>query len=257
MKTVGEVCKLVNISRRTLRYYNEIGLLPYTTTDDSGYHLYDDNSLTKLWHILFYKEMGFSLKKIKNLIKESKENEHDLLRAQMETLKEKQKQIEKMSTSIEKMIHGNFDSTFLGDFNKAKFEVAYEHYKRDLHDNEEIRKIFHVFFYPLGIIDAVNSKNIAGKAALIMGLDWEKFLLIGQKTYVAFMEASNSKPSGKKAIEAVSYFSDFVNMLVSDPCDNKLFHSIAQNYVTEKEIPNQLKPNLSEFVEKALLHVYC
>ena len=44
MKTVKEVQELTGVSIRTLRYYDEIGLLKPTEVTEAGYRLYDENS---------------------------------------------------------------------------------------------------------------------------------------------------------------------------------------------------------------------
>lgn len=48
MKTVKEVSKLAGISIRTLRYYDEMGLLRPTQVSEAGYRLYDDKALERL-----------------------------------------------------------------------------------------------------------------------------------------------------------------------------------------------------------------
>ena len=45
MKTVKEVSAITGVSIRTLRYYDEIGLLRPTELTDTGYRLYDNKSL--------------------------------------------------------------------------------------------------------------------------------------------------------------------------------------------------------------------
>ena len=52
MKTVKEVSELTGISIRTLRYYDEIGLLKPTKITAAGYRLYDENSLKQLREIM-------------------------------------------------------------------------------------------------------------------------------------------------------------------------------------------------------------
>ena len=68
MKTVNEIAKITGISRRAIRYYDEIGLLKPTEISESGYRLYDDEALGILQQILFFKEVGMPLKDIKLIL---------------------------------------------------------------------------------------------------------------------------------------------------------------------------------------------
>ena len=65
---IHEVAKLTGITIRALHYYDEIGLLEPTKADKTKYRLYSENDLEKLQQILFYREVGFSLKEIKALL---------------------------------------------------------------------------------------------------------------------------------------------------------------------------------------------
>ncbi|MEG1972165.1 MAG: MerR family transcriptional regulator, partial [Oscillospiraceae bacterium] len=56
MRKIGEVSKLAGVSIRTLRYYDEIGLLCPKTLE-SGYRVYDDADLERLWQILFCRDL--------------------------------------------------------------------------------------------------------------------------------------------------------------------------------------------------------
>ena len=71
MKKVEEVSRLSGVSRRTLQYYDDEGILPAKRSEEN-YRLYDDEALEKLWEILWYKEMGFYLKEIKEMLSVSK-----------------------------------------------------------------------------------------------------------------------------------------------------------------------------------------
>ena len=68
MRTISQVAELTGISTRTLQYYDEIGLLKPSELTESGYRLYDDEVLQKLQQILFFKEQGFKLKEIKEIL---------------------------------------------------------------------------------------------------------------------------------------------------------------------------------------------
>ena len=68
MRTISQVAELTGISTRTLQYYDEIGLLKPSELTQSGYRLYNDEALQKLQQILFFKELGFKLKEIKEIL---------------------------------------------------------------------------------------------------------------------------------------------------------------------------------------------
>lgn len=68
MKTIKEVSELTGLSIRTLRYYDEIGLLKPTAFTQSGYRLYDDKAVEKLQEIMFLKELELPLTDIKKIM---------------------------------------------------------------------------------------------------------------------------------------------------------------------------------------------
>lgn len=71
-KKIDEVSKLSGVSKRTLQYYDDEGILPVKRSKNN-YRLYDDDTMEKLWEILWYKEMGFDLKEIKIILEEGKD----------------------------------------------------------------------------------------------------------------------------------------------------------------------------------------
>lgn len=68
MRTISQVAELTGISIRTLQYYDEIGLLKPSELTQSGYRLYNDEALQKLQQILFFKELDFKLKDIREIL---------------------------------------------------------------------------------------------------------------------------------------------------------------------------------------------
>lgn len=62
-KKIEEVSKLSGVSKRTLQYYDDEGILPVKHSKNN-YRLYDDETMERLWEVLWYKEMGFDLKEI-------------------------------------------------------------------------------------------------------------------------------------------------------------------------------------------------
>lgn len=101
---VKEVADLVGVSVRTLHHYDEIDLLKPDTITVSGYRLYSVNNLETLQQILFFKELGFNLKQIKEIINNPKFDRIKALEVQRKMLLEKKERIEKMINTIEKTI---------------------------------------------------------------------------------------------------------------------------------------------------------
>ncbi len=63
--TVGEVAKKLNVTVRTIQYYDQIGLVTPTEFTEGGRRLYSVKDYVKLHQILSLKDFGFSLKEIK------------------------------------------------------------------------------------------------------------------------------------------------------------------------------------------------
>jgi DNA-binding transcriptional MerR regulator len=64
LKTISQVAKHYDLSTRTLRYYEEIGLLPSRREEDYAYRLYDEKALQRLNHIVVLRKLRIPLKQI-------------------------------------------------------------------------------------------------------------------------------------------------------------------------------------------------
>ncbi|WP_243525055.1 MerR family transcriptional regulator [Bacillus pseudomycoides] len=117
---VKEVADLVGISVRTLHHYDEIGLLTPAETTESGYRLYSNENLEILQQILFFKELGFPLKKVKEIINSPSFDKEEALQMHRKMLLEKRARLDKVIATIDKTIQhtkGEIEMT-----NKEKFE---------------------------------------------------------------------------------------------------------------------------------------
>ncbi len=81
----GQFARLANVSERTIRYYDKIGLLKPSFVMENGYRQYSDLDLLKLQKILSLKHLGFSIEEIFPMVmdntnlKESFELQMDLI----------------------------------------------------------------------------------------------------------------------------------------------------------------------------------
>lgn len=69
MLKIGDFSKLCKVTIKTLRYYDDRGILkPDYINEENGYRFYKPEQLRKISEIVSYKEMGFSLKEISYIV---------------------------------------------------------------------------------------------------------------------------------------------------------------------------------------------
>ena len=129
--TVQKLGKLAGISTRTLRYYDEIGILKPARINSSGYRIYGQEEVDRLQQILFYRELGVSLTDIKNIINESSFEGFNALVEHRQKLLEKRNQIDLLIANVEKTIAAKRGGIKMS--NKEKFEG----FKQKLIDENE------------------------------------------------------------------------------------------------------------------------
>ena len=98
--TVGEVAHLAGITVRTLHHYDRIGLLRPSLRTDAGYRRYADADLVRLQQVLFYRELGFPLDRIRSVMTDGATVDH--LRQQHAMLLDRIKRLERMASAVEK-----------------------------------------------------------------------------------------------------------------------------------------------------------
>lgn len=101
--TVQKLGRLAGISSRTLRYYDEIGLLKPARINASGYRVYGQAEVDQLQRILFYRELGVGLEKIKRIITAPSFDELKALKEHRNKLLNKRRQLD--------LLIGNIDQT--------------------------------------------------------------------------------------------------------------------------------------------------
>ncbi len=99
MFRIGQLASIYKISGKTLRYYDELGLLrPRYVDETTGYRYYTPDQIPVLNEIFLLKEMGLSLKEITYLLKEEVDKDHTLLKGVLELKQlELDRQIQELS----------------------------------------------------------------------------------------------------------------------------------------------------------------
>lgn len=143
--TVQVLGKLAGVSTRTLRYYDEIGILKPARINSSGYRIYGEKEVDRLQQILFYRELGVSLASIKQIITKPSFNEANALREHREKLLKKRNQLDTLIANVDKTIaltgggikmsnkekFDGFKKTMINDNEKKYGEEIKEKYGKD------------------------------------------------------------------------------------------------------------------------------
>ena len=104
MKTVKEVSKITGVTVRALHHYDTIDLLKPTKVTDAGYRLYDDAALEKLYMILVFRELGFSLKEIANILHAPDYDRNRVLEKQIKLMQERVQKLQDRITLAKGML---------------------------------------------------------------------------------------------------------------------------------------------------------
>ena len=103
--TVNQLAKLSGVTIRTLRFYDEIGLLKPAFVAENGYRYYRENELLLLQQILFFRELGFELKQIQDILKHSDFDRQATLQSHKKTLKKEIERLQTLMVTIDKTIN--------------------------------------------------------------------------------------------------------------------------------------------------------
>ena len=118
MYLIKKVSEISGVSVRTLHHYDEIGLLS-PRKQKNGYRYYSEEDMSILQTILFYKYLGFSLKRIKELLKTGDDELLPHLRKQLTLMQTEKQRLLILIATLEKTIESEERRTAMST--KEKF----------------------------------------------------------------------------------------------------------------------------------------
>ncbi|HEY9576354.1 MAG TPA: MerR family transcriptional regulator [Pseudobacillus sp.] len=235
---IKEVADIAGVSVRTMHHYDQIGLLCPTNTTRAGYRLYTDEDLEMLQQILFFKELGFPLKKIKEIIDSPSFDRQEALELHQKMLIEKRRRLDQMITTVEKTIQH-----MKGDIpmsNKEKFEGF------DFSQNP----------YEQEARERWGDKAVDESNAKIAGMSKEEQNGLSQEMnaiYTKLAALRNGSPDSKEAQSAIKDWYHFLNKMGSYSLD--AFKGLGQMYVTDERFMkniDQFGDGLAKFMCEAM-----
>ena len=160
--TIQKLAHLAGISTRTLRYYDQIGLLSPARTNEAGYRIYGTKEVDVLQQILFYKEMGLELAQIKEAIQDAEFDSLAALHSHLEKLIEKRRQIDLLIENVKKTI-GKEEGK-----NKMSDQEKFEGFKKELVEKNEQK-------YGKEVREKYGDEAVDQSNAKMMGLTEEQY----------------------------------------------------------------------------------
>ena len=105
--SVSQAARLAGVSVRTLRWYDEIGLLKPAQVTPAGYRFYDDMTMAALQQILFYRELGVPLEQIGRILSAPDHDRTEALKKHRSLLLMKRQRLDDMLRLVDETIGGN------------------------------------------------------------------------------------------------------------------------------------------------------
>ena len=102
--TVKELAQLSGVSVRTLHFYDEIGLLKPARIGENQYRYYEAEQLLALQQILFFRELGFELKKIQAAVGSPGFDRIEALQAHREVLLKERARMGELVATIDQTL---------------------------------------------------------------------------------------------------------------------------------------------------------
>ncbi|MGI6151810.1 MAG: MerR family transcriptional regulator [Christensenellales bacterium] len=249
--TVNGLAKLAGVSPRTLRYYDQIGLLKPLRVEKNGYRVYGQEQVDALQQIRFFTELGLPLKEVLRLTRSPDYDRERTLESHLLALKEEKERIERLIENVQKTLEAQKGGKAMTDQEK------FEGFKRELvRENEarygaEIRQK-----YGDETVDASNEKLLAMDERTfddVKELEAELYPLLAEAAQLG----DPASPLAQKVCELHKKWLCFY--WPEGTYSREAHRSLGEMYVEDprfREFYDGIYPNAAKFLHDALM-VYC
>ncbi|MBC1372431.1 MerR family transcriptional regulator [Listeria booriae] len=244
--TVQKLAKLAGVSTRTLRYYDEIGILKPARINSSGYRIYGQNEVDRLQQILFYREMNVGLDKIKAILEQPDFDETEALKTHRAQLLDKRKQLDELIRNVEKSIAHSERRITMTDQEK------FEGFKQKMIDENEEK-------YGTEIREKYGDDKINKSNAKLKGMseaEIERVHRLAETILVELAEAfETGDPAGEKAQEVAAMHKEWLSTYW-DTYSKEAHAGLAQMYVDDERFTayyDKDQPGLAAFLRDAIV----
>lgn len=243
--TVQKLAKMAGISGRTLRYYDEIGILKPARINSSGYRIYGQEEVDRLQQILFYRELGVGLEMIKDMMTSPAFDAAKALKEHREQLLEKRKQLDLLINNVEKTIASKEGRMEMS--NQEKFEG----FKKQLIDDNEKK-------YGEEIREKYGEEKVKQSNAKIMNMsqeDYEAVTKLEAQVRETLAEAiKTGDPASELAQKAADLHKQWLTFYWTE-YSKEAHAGLAQMYVDDERFKayyDKETPGSAEFLRDAI-----
>lgn len=243
--TVQKLANLAGISTRTLRYYDEIGILKPTRINSSGYRIYGQGEVDRLQQILFYRELGLDLDSIKALVTSNSFDEITALIEHRKKLLEKREKINLLIANVDKTLAFKEGRTTMSD--REKFEG----FKQKMIDDNEKK-------YGKEVREKYGDTQISKSNEMIKNMteeQYEELQKLGSSVMDTLKLAFETKdPSSELAQKAADLHRQWL-CYFWDSYSKEAHVNLAQMYVDDERFKayyDKEQPGLAEFLRDAI-----
>jgi DNA-binding transcriptional MerR regulator len=244
--TVQKLGSLAGISTRTLRYYDEIGILKPARISSSGYRIYGQKEVDRLQQILFYRELGVSLDSIKEIVSAPSFDGANALIEHRERLLEKREQLDMLIANVDKTIaltEGRIKMS-----NKEKFEG----FKQKMVDDNEKK-------YGKEIREKYGKETVEKSNAKVKNMTQEQYdevtALTALVTETLAQAFATGDPAGELAQKAADMHKKWLTYYWNE-YSKEAHAGLAQMYVDDPRFTayyDEKQPGTAEFLRDAIL----
>ena len=260
MRTISQVAELTGISIRTLQYYDEIGLLKPSELTQSGYRLYNDESLQKLQQILFFKELGFPLKNIDEILRKPDFDRISAFKKQKELLLLKRNRTDRLIQLLTRLEKGELCMSFK-EFDLSDYIRALEDFKTNS-TNEVIKHWGSIQNFEILIQKIKDDEDEIAKLAITQFGSIEKYteaMRYNLEHFSEVMEQAYSQiPEEMKRDDS---FSKLASSKDKDASSSEVQNLVRQIITyAQGNIPSELVENIESYcntIIKAYSNDYC
>ena len=240
---VGAVARMSGVTVRTLHHYDQIGLLRPSRRTPAGYRRYGDADLERLARILFYRELGFDLDRIRQLMDGDGSGGLAHLREQHRLLRSRIARLERMVGAVEKAMEANAMGISLTP--EEKLEV-FGDFDPDEHAAEADKR--------WGDTDAYRESR--RRAATYTKADWARHKAESEAINERLVRALTTglPADSDEAMDAVEAHRQLIGQWFY-PCPPAMHVGLAEMYISDPRFTRnyeKLAPGLAQYVHDAM-----